>query len=67
MESGNEEVFHDDFDDKMAVSNHDLLILDENSTYYLKDHPTKFKKKHNTKKGIWDFLRSEVMQTKSVL
>lgn len=44
----------------MAVSNHDLLILDKNSDYYLKDHPTNHKNIKNTKKKIWDLIYSEV-------
>lgn len=34
-------MFHDDFKDIETNPSQDLLILDKNSKYYLKDHPTK--------------------------
>lgn len=51
------EVFHDNFEGSGTEFQHDLLIMDEESEYYLKDHPTK--------KGVGS--NSEVKNTKSVL
>ena len=55
--SSDRKVFHDQFNGIVTVSDHDLLILDEDSPHYLQDHPTS--------KGV--NTNSELKRTKSIL